>query len=294
MKNYTPKIPRKHNQAGFTLIELAVVLLILVGLAGLLLPYVSNFDEDTKNSTSANNLKAVNNAIAQYETRYRAFPDKFDSLVNTSGTAALIDYFPTAGETIAPATANLELCSLTADSLKSLKLAEIDSLYYMKDGSATNEFDSATFNAEDLAVGTNGVVTLLDTGATYANKVACLTQPNGAGTLANSGVKKIVVDKMGVEVDGDDLSETATEHENQFVVFGIGQKTQMSGKTLTDAPVHFMNGNDNPTSKYGRYLAVFKVSKEGKRATYVGALTPDMKTTADFLEAAHAKTEDDD
>lgn len=280
MKNYNPKIALK--QRGFTLIELSVVLLILVGLAGLLLPYVSGFDEDTKNSTSAANLKAVNNAIVQYETRFRAFPDKFDSLVTTSGTAALIDYFPTAGETTAPATTHLELCSLTADTLKSLKLAEIDSLYYMK---AAADIENATFDGNDLTVPTAGVVTLLDAGATYENKVAC---------IKHASLQDLIVSKMGIEVDGDDLSATATEHENEFVVFGVGQKTQMSGKTLTDAPVYFANGNDNPTSKYGRFLAVFKVSKEGKRATYVGALTPDLKTTADFLELAHAKTEDDD
>lgn len=283
MKNYNPKIALK--QRGFTLIELSVVLLILVGLAGLLLPYVSGFDEDTKNSTSAANLKAVNNAIVQYETRFRAFPDKFDSLVTTEGTPALINYFPTAGETTAPAEANLELCSLTADTLKSLKLAEIDSLYYMKPSTAT-DFENATFDGNDLTVPTTGVVTLLDAGATaYANKVAC---------IKHASLQALIVSKMGIEVDDDDLNVDPGEHENEFVVFGVGQKTQMSGKTLTDAPVYFANGNDNPTSKYGRFLAVFKVSKEGKRATYVGALTPDLKTTADFLELAHAKTEDDD
>ena len=284
MKNYNPKIALK--QRGFTLIELSVVLLILVGLAGLLLPYVSGFDEDTKNSTSAANLKAVNNAIVQYETRFRAFPDKFDSLVTTDTTTpALIDYFPTAGETTAPATTHLELCSLTADTLKSLKLAEIDSLYYMKKPA---DIENATFDGNDLTaggVGANGVVTLSDTATDYSKNVAC---------IKHASLQALIVSKMGIEVDGDDLDTDPNEHENEFVVFGVGQKTQMSGKTLTDAPVYFANGNDNPTSKYGRFLAVFKVSKEGKRATYVGALTPDLKTTADFLELAHAKTEDDD
>lgn len=288
MENYNPKLALK--QRGFTLIELSVVLLILVGLAGLLLPYVSGFDEDTKNSTSAANLKAVNNAVVQYETRFRAFPDKFDSLVTTEATPALIDYFPTAGETTAPATTHLELCSLAAapttaaatTTLKSLQLAEIDSLYYMK---AAADIENATFDGNDLAVGATGVVNLLDAGATYANKVAC---------IKHASLQELVVQDMGIEVDGNDLNVDPLEHENEFVVFGVGQKTQMSGKTLTDAPVYFANGNDNPTSKYGRFLAVFKVSKEGKPATYVGALTPDLKTTADFLELVHAKTEDDD
>ena len=41
MKHY--KVKQYTRQAGMTLIELTVVLLVLIGLAGLLLPYVSGF-----------------------------------------------------------------------------------------------------------------------------------------------------------------------------------------------------------------------------------------------------------
>lgn len=290
MKNYNPKIAFK--QRGMTLIELSVVLLILVGLAGLLLPYVGSFSEKTQNSSAADTLAEVNKSINRFEAQYQALPDKFDSLVIAQGTGAggLISWFPTGGATTAPASSALTTCTLgdgtgtapVTNELGSLKRAEMDSLYYMQSGTPTN----ATFDGVDLGFGTAGVRTLVKD-----DKVACIKHTDGTNP---SPLQALIVNKMGIEVDADDLSATATDHENEYVVFGVGQKTQMTGKVLSDAPVYFTNGNDNPTSTYARFLAVFKVSKEGNRATYVGALTPDLKTSADFLESFHASIEDDD
>ena len=56
------------RQAGMTLIELTVVLLILIGLAGLLVPYVGSFTQTTHDSTNSNNVTQLNNAMGRYVT----------------------------------------------------------------------------------------------------------------------------------------------------------------------------------------------------------------------------------
>ncbi len=47
------KFKQMGREAGMTLIELTVVLLVLIGLAGLALPYISGFVGKTHNATSA-------------------------------------------------------------------------------------------------------------------------------------------------------------------------------------------------------------------------------------------------
>ncbi len=58
-----PKQPLIHQQQGFTLLELAVVLVVLIGLAGLLVPYVSNTSSRSACIATDTSLVAIRNAI---------------------------------------------------------------------------------------------------------------------------------------------------------------------------------------------------------------------------------------
>lgn len=79
MKYYT----KKARQAGMTLIELTVVLLVLIGLAGLLIPYVSGFVSKTHDSTGTQTVAALNNAIQRHDVEFRGQPENFESLIST-------------------------------------------------------------------------------------------------------------------------------------------------------------------------------------------------------------------
>ncbi|MCX8026056.1 MAG: prepilin-type N-terminal cleavage/methylation domain-containing protein, partial [Thermanaerothrix sp.] len=82
MKKLSAKLPvAPYRQAGMTLIELTVVLLVLLGLAGLLIPYVTGFAEKTHDSTGTNNLAQLNQNIARFETQYMRSPDRLETLV---------------------------------------------------------------------------------------------------------------------------------------------------------------------------------------------------------------------
>lgn len=251
-----------------TLIELTVVLLILIGLAGLLLPYVGGFTEKTQNSSSADSLAEVSKAIHRFDTQYMAYPDAFDTLV--SGTS-LISYLPgTAAST------TLTTCTITAAELQNLQSAEIDSLFPMLDTTAT-DFNATFNNTVSGGGGTNDATPIVaDT-----TVVACVNPTQ---------VEALLVNKLGVEVDADDLTATP---DNDYLVLGVGQKSQMSGKTIAEAPVYF--SGQNPTSYYSRFLAIFKVSRTGgTRAQFIAAIAPDMKTQTDFQQAHYSSIEDDD
>lgn len=269
MKNYRGNLA--FGQRGMTLIELTVVLLILIGLAGLLLPYVGGFTEKTQNSSAADSLAEVSKAIHRFDTQYMAYPDGFDTLYN--GTSLITVMLPGT-----EAATTLTTCTITADKLTNLQLAEIDSLFPMRADTTAADFN-ATFNSTvSGSTGTNGATPIV--GGTTV--VACVDPTQVQGLLVN---------KLGVEVDPVDFVAGTAEHD--FLVLGVGQKSQMSGKTIAEAPVYF--SGQNPTAKYSRFLAIFKVAHDaGTRAQFIAAIAPDMKTQTDFQQAHYSSIQDAD
>ena len=67
---------------------------------------------------------------------------------------------------------------------------------------------------------------------------------------------------------------------NKYVCFGVGSNSEMNGKTMMDAPVHFPeNGTANPADVYGRFIAVFQITNvDGtealERAKLVAVISP--------------------
>lgn len=72
--------PRSDRQA-FTLVELIVVLTILVGLAGVLIPAVANMIGRTNRSTTSANIAGIADAIQRYEAQFMSYPNNFDGLM---------------------------------------------------------------------------------------------------------------------------------------------------------------------------------------------------------------------
>jgi len=242
MKYYSSKA----RQAGMTLIELTVVLLVLIGLAGLMIPYVSGFVSKTHDSTGDNNIAELNNTIQRYQAQTMRFPNDLQSLVDvtTPGTPKIYSklmntdplvYVP---KTYTVGTNKLEVASL--------KKAGISSIMSLGLGSP-----SATFNAA-------GPVTTL----TGTNSVGMLTVGLGAETQTGAGgdaygsIEAHLADATGQKRSN--FNATC----NDYVILGIGQENSMIGKAMSDAPVHFaQNGNMGPDFKYNRFVAIFEVDK---------------------------------
>jgi type II secretory pathway pseudopilin PulG len=234
----------KARQAGMTLIELTVVLLVLIGLAGLLIPYVSGFISRTHDSTGTNNLAALNNAIQRFQTQYNSFPDDLHSLIETGTTTVYGDLMNTnmlTGTTYTEDGATT--MAGTEVPLASLRRAGISSVFDMK--TAANS-TSATFDAGNASV----TIPMPSSGSGNAVNVATLN----AGDRFS--IENHLATAFGRQVS--DFDSTCYD----YVVMGIGQESEMTGRVLQEAPIHFaQNGDMGPQNKYNRFVAVFQVDK---------------------------------
>lgn len=232
-----------HKQAGMTLIELAVVLLILIGLAGLMIPYVSGFVDKTHDSTTTGNLSELNNNIQLFRTTHLSFPDRLESLLDAETATSNTLYTKLVNKNYLLPTA------LNATHVSSLNKAGLVSVF--DNGNATTDatFKSTSGSERTLAAGqyiatlgeaawSGSAVTAPATQAGYNNVQAHLAYAFGGKST-------------DYDVDCYD-----------YVVMGIGDSNEMIGKTMQTAPVVFQaNGDLAPTKKYDRFLAVFKVQK---------------------------------
>lgn len=63
---------RRRNQRGFTLVELLIVLTVILIIAAIAIPKLLSVKQHANSVAAAMNVRALNNAIAQYEATYPA------------------------------------------------------------------------------------------------------------------------------------------------------------------------------------------------------------------------------
>jgi len=283
--NATSQNATTRHQAGMTLIELSVVLLILIALASLLIPYVGSFLEKSSSSTGASTTAEVFNSISLYHSQQGGYPDNLDLLVDSAGAIdpTLDDYpqDPISGgqlmnwATVPPSRVANIIASLRApgSSIKRVALSPHTGVTYNADGKAIdtngNElnitFDPnfARFRDTGLSTATvKGFVTTLDgmfisicsNTAPYNQPNACTNGTNYGGTIGNM---------LGYQIP--------TGH--AIIVLGVGSQNAAIGKTMSQPPVVFAaTPTAQPHLVYARYLAAFDVDME--HAQYDEALKP--------------------
>jgi len=245
MKYYSTKA----RQAGMTLIELTVVLLILIGLAGLMIPYVAGFVSKTHDGTGDSNIARLNSTIQRFQTTAMKFPNDLQNLTGSTSGATYSKLMNTSGAVYA----SVDLYGDGDGSgfvMKSLKQAGITSIMDLNTSGP-----SATFN---VATGVNPInIPSAITNATqvYALKVGLGAETDPATDPYNS-IEEHLADSFGMQAKK--FNATC----NDYVVLGVGQENEMVGKAMSDAPVHFArNGNMGPDKKYNRYVAIFEVPR---------------------------------
>ena len=267
LKSLNYKLYNKNNQAGMTLIELTVVLLVLIGLAGLLIPYVTGFTQKTHDSTGTNNLAALNGNFARFQNEYMRDPDNLESLIqinaytgttnpDCNGTAANTIYCKMMTTTFWTPTA------LTGPMVMSLNSAGIQQVLDNDPDTGNATFESTLATPRTLA--TTGFV------ATVAAV--------GGGTIASH-----LADAFGgqpEEYDNADGNFDGTDNCYAYVGFGVGDGSELVGRTLNSAPIHFAsNGDMGPVNKYNRFVVVYKVDSSNTapcstgtdRAKFIGS-----------------------
>jgi len=260
------------RQAGMTLIELTVVLLVLIGLAGLMMPYVSGFISKTHDSTGASNIAEINGAMERYSAQFQGYPDKLDSLINTDGKLYGADFASGngLGGSLLMGPKCLKSQALTSEQAMTLSMSGINTVLEMNATTADATFDAVVF--------ANGVPTTVAMMGTP--KVAMLQGTMNCGATATGGLM------YSDEALRPILVRTPNTTVNDYVVFGVGQNSSMMGKVMMSAPVHFaQSGAMSAKSKYNRFGVVFEVPKS-TIITNKGYCTVSDATNSEVVTAA--------
>lgn len=130
--------PNRSRQA-LTLIELIVVLTILVGLAGILVPTLTNMVARTSRSTSAVNISEVAGAVQRFEAIYLRYPNNLDSLMEDITTGG-----DTLGTLFTSLASMIEDVTLDANTLSTLNTAGITAVGVHGDDTGTYAWPTLT------------------------------------------------------------------------------------------------------------------------------------------------------
>ena len=263
MKHYN----KMARQSGMTLIELTVVLLVLVGLAGLMMPYVGSFVGKTHDATGSQNAVRLGEAIQRYQTTRDTYPSNLDPLLVgavAGASATIIDY------------TMLEKMRLDAGDAAAVAHTTMETNYgWSPLDLATNASVCGSLMKAGLGDSvTNMVNTKTGFNATFSNADATtLTVPQG--TTSGMGVHTCLggaVEMSAAKVA--DAFGITTDTTKTYIVYGVGQANSAIGKTLQEAPVHFAKNADfNASKAYNRFVSVFAADNSAADAASAGAAT---------------------
>ncbi len=208
---------------GLTLMELMVVLIILIAVAGIIVVSFPSMLTRANVASCSTNISETARAFVAYEAHHGVYPDHYDSLTDDSG--AIIDnMLNNAGGGVFNGIATTTLTAAQAGALHEAGIANM----HVHAPTGTAEPYHLTFNP-------------------YKNAVT-------APTPIATGSKVVVLDNAWAS----ELGLPATNH--TYAVFGIGKRCTIIGRMIMEPPVHFADVPDeNPDQKYGRFAAVYSI-----------------------------------
>lgn len=242
---------RDSRRRGLTLVELIIVMMILVALAGVLIPLLPSMLTRAHVSAHTTNVTELDKAIVTYQNLNNGYPDQWDSL--TDGTA-LITYLP--GGVLDPQTppangqagGELQAALPTDAEVTALQSAGISKVHLMVGTPQGTPGDGGVFDPTfdyyaSPAITTGGASTATPIDST-TTQLAFLDPANNPQALAR------------LQTDYPSFSTTA-----RYVVFGIGPRCSLIGRGAVTSPVHFGDTPSvTPEFGYNRFAAIFKVS----------------------------------
>lgn len=209
------------SRRAFTLIELIVVLTILVGLAGVLIPTLTNMVGRTSRSTTAINISEIAGAIQRFESIYLSYPDNFDSLVTNLTTGADLN---TLSSVLTGVTEDVTLDANTLAALTNVGISTV----------GVHAADDISFDLPTLASLTN---TSIVKGLTAAHQVTLGLETTGAagkylvfGIGSQSELTGTIMVDAPVHFPRDAASNPDTIYARFLAVFQITDGTDALGK----------------------------------------------------------------
>lgn len=225
--------PVSRRRQGFTLIELVVVIAILAVIAGLAVVVIDWIRPAADRATASSNMTAIASNVQLYRTTFGGYPDRFDSLLDGTGTM-FTKLHPELG------TERLTTYTLTANDLESLN--DVGILNVMDhDTTAPHPGNSGTL-LRTLQSGDN--VAILNSADPAGQEVIGALYPSALGS------------------GGTFVGLPANIH---LVALGVGPANTAVGKTILSPPVYtaFGGGANTPSNTYSRFLCVFAVDNTG-------------------------------
>ena len=219
------------SAGGFTLIELMCVLLILVALAGIVVPKMSNYIQKAHSGAAASNISTLMSVVETYRANhlFQGYPDYFDSLDDPTSGTVWAGVPSAAAVCLTP----LQLDAQMANAMNSAGLNNVmnsNTLVISPSGGGNN----ATFDLPTSSVA-------LTTG-TYVMQIS-----NAAGSAGLAALQLNVPNFDPVNYN--------------YVLLGLGDSCKIVGSDIDQAPVHF--DTIDPSIYYQHYGVVFAVPVTG-------------------------------
>jgi type II secretory pathway pseudopilin PulG len=220
------------KRGGLTLIELIVVLVILVALAGMLVVTLPSMLGRAHTASGATNVGEVTKFVQVYEQLYQSQPTDLDALTDTT-TAAIPDYLPGGATPVGGQVSSLTLTATQADALTGAGISRLAPMHPNR--AAFTATNTPTFN------------------------------PYSGGSLpVTTGVRVLRLTEAVVEGPSGLVSEAdiVNTYGDVYVVFGFGKRCSMVGKVTTEPPTHFGDSaDDNAANVYGRVGLVYRIAR---------------------------------
>ncbi len=243
---------RRPVRAGFTLIELVVVLIIIATIAGFVIPQIGMISRTSDMAATAKTQSDLSSNIQLFFTLQKRYPQGFDSLLDTSGALYSADTTnadtQTRGLPYSGADGTRLQAQLTATNLTNATNAEYMRSFTRSGFDWVYDHDTAVINANNSANTFRGLI----------------ADANGTGNTAPTSIN--IAEVTGTALLAKLVPQGLQANRERIVAVGIGPKNSAISKTLTNSPTY--PGADG--KYYARYIAYFKVYATGERATLVG------------------------
>lgn len=234
---------QRNHRRGLTLIELLLVLVILIAIAGVLVPIFSNTIGMAHASSSSSNIESTSRALETHKAMFGGYPSQQDLLLtdNTDNTTLA----PFGGTIAATELTTVAVSARIGDALEEAGITQVVE-NPVDDGTLGDEEDMTIFGLAD------------NTSATRVVAVSA-TAPANLVTLGTDAIARLGLDPTA-----------------SYVVLGVGNNNDGIGKIMVDAPVHFLPDGGSNEDIYSRFLAVYRIPGEEGGAVLATVCTVDV------------------
>ena len=230
------------SRAGFTLLELIIVLVVLAALAAMVIPTLGWVKDQADAATTAAGAQELLNNLEIYKGATGRYPQRLDTMIDETGAL------------------NADMYG-SASSYGSVVAGGGSAYYYMTNGAGITQV-TQHISSQSSATGgdpnTATTVVALD-GSTPLFVMA-------AGTVADT----TYTDKTALIIQAAFPNQTnpttsVVPDGHTLVFLGVGSKNSAAGSTMTGAPLAPEKAGSDPND-YDRYIAVFDVQAGGSNA----------------------------